>query len=56
MLRYAIHHYGVETIYKVEELTKSITLDDINQRAQTLFGKDTMSQELIMTPKANPKG
>ncbi|ELT6287027.1 M16 family metallopeptidase [Vibrio cholerae] len=56
MLRYAIHHYGVETIYKVEELTQSITLDDINQRAQTLFGKGTMSQELIMTPKANPKG
>lgn len=56
MLRYAIHHYGVETIYKVEEMTHSITLDDINQRAQTLFGKGTMSQELIMTPKANPKG
>ncbi|MBJ7019158.1 insulinase family protein, partial [Vibrio cholerae] len=56
VVRYAIHHYGIEAIYKFEEMTQSITLSEVNQRAQALFGKDTKSQELIMTPKANPNG
>ncbi|ASK55200.1 peptidase M16 [Vibrio tarriae] len=56
MLRYAIHHYGIEATYKVEEMTQSITLNDVNQRAQTLFGQGAISQELIMTPKAKSKG
>lgn len=30
MLCYVIYYYGVEIIYKVEELMKFIILDDIN--------------------------
>lgn len=52
MQRYAIHQYGIEATYKIEEMTQSITLDDVNQRAQALFGQQAIQQEVIFKPKA----
>lgn len=52
MQRYAIHQYGIEATYKIEEMTQSITLNDVNQRAQALFGQQAIQQEVIFKPKA----
>lgn len=51
MQRYAIHQYGIEATYKIEAVTQSITLDDVNQRIKQLFGQQTTQQEVIFKPK-----
>lgn len=52
MQRYAIHQYGIEATYKIEAVTQSITLDDVNQRIKQLFGQQATQQEVIFKPKA----
>ncbi|WP_412498043.1 M16 family metallopeptidase [Vibrio furnissii] len=48
--RYVIHHFGLEAALNMEATLRSISTDDLTQRARQIFGESSMKQKILMTP------
>lgn len=48
--RYLVHDYGVEALQDVDMMTQSITLDEMRERIEESFGRESLITKYTLTP------